>query len=332
MIVLLTCCVTATILLTACGSDETNNSSAAKGEVNLYTSQPEADAQKLIASFNKKYPDIRIKVFRSGTEEIVSKIMAEKKMGKVQADVVLVSDAATFEQLKKRDIMDAYESPEAKNIPAELVDKDHTYVGTKVMATGIIYNTNIIKQPPVSFKDLLAPAYKNQEIIPSPLYSGAAAYNLSILTRTSGLGWDFYQGLKDNNVMVDKGNGNVLNAVSEGTKGIGLIVDYMAIRAKAKGAPVDFIYPSEGVPVITEPIGVVKNSTNENLAKIFEDFVLSEEGQKITADIGYTPIRKGIQVPEGFKSIDEMKILAGNITEIVKNRDVDKQKFTVLFQ
>lgn len=334
---ILACCAAAAILMSGCGGSgksaaQSAAPQAAKGELNLYTSQPEADAQKLITAFNKKYPDVKVKVFRSGTEEVVSKVMAEKKMGKVQADVLLVADAATFEQLKKQAVLDNYESPEMKNLPAELVDKDHTYAGTKVIATGIIYNTNLVKEAPKSFMDLTKPVYKDQGMMPSPLYSGAAAYNLSLMTRTSGLGWEFYQGLKDNGMAVGKGNGGILKAVSEGSKGIGIVVDYMAVRAKAKGAPVEFVYPTEGTPVVTEPIGVVKGSANEKLGKLFEDFVLSEDGQKVTAEIGYTPVRKGVKAPAGMKSIDEMKLMTGDLSALVANREPDKQKFTELFK
>lgn len=337
-LMILTACVGAAVLFAGCGggaksgaSSAAASSAAAKGELNLYTSQPEADAQKLIAEFNKKYPDVKVKVFRSGTEEVVSKVMAEKKMGKVQADVLLVADAATFETLKKEAILDNYESPEMKNIPSELVDKDHTYAGTKVIATGIMYNTNLVKEAPKSFADLTKPVYKDQGIMPSPLYSGAAAYNLSLMTRTQGLGWDFYKGLKDNGMKVGKGNGGILKAVSEGANGVGIVVDYMVARAAAKGAPVKFVYPTEGVPVVTEPIGVVKGSANEKLAKLFEDFVLSEDGQKFTASIGYTPVRKGVKAPEGMKSVDDMKIMSGNIQELVAGREADKKQFGTIF-
>lgn len=332
---ILSCSLGAAVLFAGCGGsgDKSASSSAApaKGELSLYTSQPEADAQKLIEAFNKKYPDVKVKVFRSGTEEVVSKVMAEKKMGKVQADVLLVADAATFETLKKQAILDNYESPEMKNIPEALVDKDHTYAGTKVIATGIMYNTKLVTEAPKSFMDLTKPVYKDQGIMPSPLYSGAAAYNLSLMTRTQGLGWDFYKGLKDNGMLVDKGNGGILKAVSEGTKGVGIVVDYMVFRAAAKGAPVKFVYPEEGTPVVTEPIGVVKGSANEKLAKLFEDFVLSEDGQKFTASLGYTPVRKGMKAPEGMKSVDDMKLMTGNLQELVDNREADKKQFTALF-
>ena len=325
------------ILSTGCGKQSVQDtkktaSKVTKGEINLYTSQPEADAQKLIAAFNKKHPDIKVKIFRSGTEEVISKVMAEKKLGKVQADVLLVSDAATFEQLKSKDILEKYDSPEIKAIPDAFVDKDHTYIGTKVITTGIMYDTKKIKNPPKSFMDLTTSVYKSQISMPSPLYSGAAAYNLSLLTRTKVLGWEFYQGLKNNGVKVGKGNGSVFKDVTDGTRTIGIVVDYMAFRAKAKGASVDFVYPAEGVPFVTEPIGIVKGSANANLAKIFEDFILSVDGQKVTADIGYTPVRKDVPAPKGFTSIDKMKIITGNLAILVKEREADKQKFTEMFK
>ena len=330
-------CAAAAVLFAGCGNTGSAPASSsapaakASGSLNLYTSQPEADAQKLVEAFNKKYPDVKVKIFRSGTEEVISKVMAEKKMGQVQADVLLVADAATFEQLKKQAILENYESPELKAIPEALYDKDHTYVGTKAIATGVMYNTDLVKEAPKSFKDLTSPVYKDIGIMPSPLYSGAAAYNLSLMTRTEGLGWDFYKGLKDNGMLVDKGNGGILKAVSEGQKGVGIVVDYMVARAAKKGAPVKFVYPEEGSPIVTEPVGIIKGAANEKLAKLFEDFILSEDGQQFTASIGYIPVRKGVKAPEGMKSIEELKIMSGNLSELVDNREADKKQFTELF-
>ena len=71
------------------------------GKITLYTSQPEEDAQKLIDGFNKECPDVTVDVFRSGTEEVVSKVLAEQTAGAVQADVLLVADSVTFETLKR---------------------------------------------------------------------------------------------------------------------------------------------------------------------------------------------------------------------------------------
>ena len=302
-----------------------------KGDVTVYTSQPEEDIQALVEAFNKKQPDIKVNVFRSGTEEVVSKVLAEKKAGAVQADVLLVADAATFESLKSDDLLMSYESPELQGIGSDYCDADHTYTGTKIISTGIIINTDLVKTPPTGYHDLTGAAYKDNLVMPSPLYSGAAAYNLGVITRTDGLGWDFYKALKANNVSVQQGNGAVQKAVLAGQKSCGIIVDYMALREKAKGSPVDFIYPSEGSLIVTEPIGIVKGTQKPDLAKAFVDFILSDDGQQATAQIGYTPIKSGAQAPAGVKSAGEIKNLTYDLSELVKTRDGDKDQFSKLF-
>ena len=284
------------------------------GKITLYTSQPEEDAQKLIDGFNKECPDVTVDVFRSGTEEVVSKVLAEQTAGAVQADVLLVADSVTFETLKEQDMLLPYESPELKGIPEEYIDKDHMYTGTKVITTGIAYNTDLVKDAP------------------SPLYSGAAAYNLGVLSRNETLGWDFFQGLKDNGITVDKGNGAIQKAVVAGEKSCGILVDYMAKRSKNDGAPVEFVYPEEGSPAITEPIGVLKDSRNQDAAEAFVDFVLSDEGQELAASIGYTPVKEGVAAPEGLKSIDQIKTISADTKELYSSRDADKEKFSEIFQ
>ena len=303
-----------------------------KGSMTLYTSQPEEDAQKLIDGFNEEYPDVKVDVFRSGTEEVVSKVLAEKQADSVLADVLLVADSVTFESLKEQDLLMSYESPELKGIPDEFIDPDHMYTGTKVISTGIIYNTDMIKTAPTGFADLTTEAYKDNTIMPSPLYSGAAAYNLGVMTRSSDLGWDYYTKLKDNGVKVDKGNGAIQEAVVSGEKAAGIIVDYMAVRSKQEGSPVDFVYPSEGSPCITEPIGIVKGTKNEKIAEAFVDYVLSDKGQELASSLGYTPIKDGIAAPEGLKSISELKTMSSDISDLYKSRESDKEKFSSMFQ
>lgn len=329
---------TALFMAAGCGSEsadkkaDTGKAAGKKGEIVVYTSQPEADIQKIITAFNKQNPNVKVNVFRSGTEEVISKVMAEQKAGSVKADVLLVADDVTFTRLKDQKLLEAYKSPELKGIPAQFIDKDNMYTGTKVITTGIMVNTKQAKADPKGLKDLVKPEYKGQLVMPSPLYSGAAAYNLGVLTRTKDMGWKFYESLKANGVTVVKGNGAVQKAVAAGEKAYGLVADYMANRSRQKGAPVKFIYPAEGSPYVTEPIGLMKASKNKDAAKAFIDFVLSQKGQEVAANMGYTPVKEGVKAPEGLKSIKDFKALAGDVAALFKGREDDKKKFTSLFQ
>ncbi len=300
-------------------------------ELTIYTSQPEQDIQKFVETFNNEYPEITVNVFRSGTEEVISKVLAEKQTGKILADVLLVADDATFERLKAENILLSYASPELEGISDDYYDDDNTYTGTKLVTTGIVVNTDQVTVLPESFKDLVDVQYNGELVMPSPLYSGAAAYNLSVLTRTEGMGWDFYEELKANGIKVNKGNGSVLNDVTSGEKSVGIIIDTMAIPAMKKGAPLEFIYASEGSLIVTEPIGIVKDSANEENAKLFVDYILSEKGQVVTSEMGYPPVKAGVNPPSGFKPAAEVNNLTIDIETQVKAREEDKKEFANLF-
>lgn len=326
---------TALFALTACGQEEAGTSAGASdgeiaGTLSFYTSQPDADAQKLVEGFEKRYPEVEVETYRSGTEEVISKLNAEKMAGDIQADVLLVADSVTFEDLKEQDMLQAYESGELDSVPDEFEDADHYYTGTKIMATGIVANTES-GDVPTSWSALEEADAKAQTVMPSPLYSGAAAYNLGVLTRQDAFGWEFYEKLKTQETAVVKGNGDVLKSVASGDKQYGVIVDYLAARAKADGSPVELVYPEEGVPVITEPIGITKDTDNPAAAEAFVDYVLSEEGQKLAAELGYTPIREGIDAPEGLKTYDDMKVLQADTEALYTSRNKDKQQFEDLF-
>jgi iron(III) transport system substrate-binding protein len=332
----------AVLLLGACGGGaasetrQTEPETIAEGEslsgsLHFYTSQPDSDAAALVQAFNELHPEVKVEIFRSGTEEVMSKIAAENQAGDIQADVLLVADAVTFESLKEQELLLAYDSPEAAHIPEEFIDADHMYAGTKVMATVLAYNTNKVSDAPTSWQVLTEAEASGQAIMPSALYSGAAAYNVGVLTRQDQFGWDFFEGLHTNDITVVQGNGGVLQAVAGGEKKYGMVVDFIVARAKAEGSPIELVYPEDGVPVITEPIGIMSNTKNEAAAKAFVDFVLSEEGQKLSAELGYTPIREGVEAPEGLKPITEMNVLSHDVQELLETRDQDKQEFVSIF-
>ena len=60
-------------------------------------------------------------------------------------------------------------------------------------------------------------------------------------------GWGYFETLAKNGAIAGKGNGAVIEAVARGEKAYGIIIEYMAFNAKAKGSPVDFVFPQEGV-------------------------------------------------------------------------------------
>ncbi len=216
------------------------------GNLVLYTSQPNTDAQQTLDAFKAKHPGVNVTFVRDGTPKILAKLSAEFEAGQPQADVLLIADSVTMEGLKKEDRLLAHEKADVSAYPAGTHDAQKFWFATKLITTGIAYNTKATFKPS-SWQDLTRPEVRGQLVMPSPLTSGAALIHAATLTGTMEGGWKYYEALKDNDAIAGGGNGDVLKQVAGGQKLYGVIVDYMPIRERAKGAPVEFVFPKEGV-------------------------------------------------------------------------------------
>lgn len=296
----------------------------------LYTSQPDADAAKTVEAFNKVNPDVVVQIYRSGTSDIMSKLAAEFAAGSPQPDVLLIADAVSMELLKKDGHLLAYPEANVEGFEKDTYDADKTYFGSKLITTGIAYNT-AAKQKPEHWADLAKPDYKDGLIMPSPLYSGAAAFLLSGFVANPDLGWGFFEKLKENGTISVRGNGAVLKSVAGGEKPYGILVDFMAMNAKAEGSPVEFVFPPEGVPAVMEPVAVFSTAKNVADAKKFVDFILSDEGQKLALEQGYLPAKASVGRPSWLPDGVTVKLMPIDVSKVVESTEANNAKFADLF-
>jgi len=71
--------------------------------------------------------------------------------------------------------------------------------------------------------------------------------------------------------------------VQNGQYGIGLVIDFFGLAAKASGFPVEFVYPSM-TSIVPANIAAVAGSKSPEGARRFMQFTLSEEGQQLLLD------------------------------------------------
>ena len=301
-----------------------------KGKLVLYTSQPERDAAQTVAAFRKAHPGVDVEVFRSGTTEVMGKLAAEFAGGQPKPDVLLIADAASMEALKNDGRLQPYPEAKVDGLAPGSFDPGKTYFGSKLITTGIAVNTSA-KSRPTSWADLAKPEYKGQIAMPSPLYSGAAAIMLGTMTARSDLGWGWFEKLKASDTIAVRGNGAVMNAVANGEKPYGVLVDFMAFNAKAKGSPIDFVFPAEGLPAVTEPVAILKTTANPAAARAFVDFILSDEGQKLAVAMGYIPARASVGMPPWLPAGTRINLMPTDIGAVVQSNAANLKRFAELF-
>jgi len=297
--------------------------------VTLYTSALQPDADGLKAAFNKKYPNVAVTIYRDGTEKVIAKLRAEQEAKSVVADVLLIADAPTMENLKADKFLQPYTSPLASALDKQFVEADGYYIGTKIINSGIAVNTTASLPKPATWKDLLKPDYKGKLVTPSPQYSGAAALNYAVFLNTAAYGADFVKGLQKNGMTVVQGNGDALNKIITGELPVGIVTDNGVRAAKAKKSPVEMIYPTDGAIPITEPIAVVAGTKNLDAAKAFVDFVLSPDGQALVVTQNYIPLLPGVAPPVGVPTT--IKEFPVDARAVAKQLPDAKKQFTDIF-
>lgn len=303
---------------------------AQEGELVLYTSQPNADAQQTVDAFQAAHPDVEVSWIRDGTTKVMARLRAEFEAGAPQPDVLLIADMVTMEGLKQEGRLMAHEAADVAAYDAGLYDADKHYFSTKLITTGIVYNT-VVDTPPETYADLLEEPCRGAIAMPSPLTSGAATIHMATLTGNPGLGWDYYEGLAEAGANPQGGNGGTFRTIAGGEKLCGFVVDFLPIREKAKGAPVEFVFPPEGVSAVTEPVAILSTAKNPEAAQAFVDFLLSPEGQQLAQSQGYIPAHPDVAPPEGFPAREKIKLMAFDPAAALAKDAGNKARFSDIF-
>lgn len=314
------------------GADATPSEEAAEpATVTLYTSEPDEKAAELVAAFNEIHPEITVEVFRAGTGDLTTRVAAEQEAGEIQADVFLAADAPTFERYAADGLLREYTPADIDAINPDVVDPEGFYVGTRIIPTIIAYNTTLISEAPDSWEALTDPSYADKIVMPNPDVSGAAAFNVSVWLNTPELGEPWLEALAANNPVIVDSNGQVSQAVATGAQPVGIVVDYLIRELAEQGSPVAVAYPSEGVPYVSQPVGIFADTDEPEAAELFVDFLVSAEGQKLAVEQSYLPVRNDVGTPEGAPSMDDIAILPQDLEQIGSTRDAAVELFRSLF-
>jgi len=297
-----------------------------EGALTLYTSMTVDQAQKLNDAFRAKYPFLQINMFRAVGERLLTKIMTETQAGRFDFDVVQSAETQAY-FLKKRNLLGKYLSPEVKNLQKGFFDADGYWAAIYMMPNVIAYNTRMVKrnEVPVADDDLLNPKWRGRigmDGTKPEWYS----WKLKRLGQEKGLAYMKKLGAQEFRLYSGLTIITGLLAAGEFPLVLNTYI-HNAEDAKRKGAPVDWVAQE---PVFTkfQPIAVGAKAPHPNAAKLFVDFMLSDEGQKIIASFGRVPTRRA--VPTNVQGLDKLTFV---IDEFSAADDFNKnyEQFRAIF-
>jgi iron(III) transport system substrate-binding protein len=303
---------------------------AQSGTVNFYSSMVLDVVEPIIEEFHARHPDIRVDLLYSGSVELEQRIFAEIEAGDLRADVIWAANPALFLNLKEAGWLQRYDSPHADALLPGLKDEDNMYFAGRVHHMGIGYNTNLVPEDrvPQTWDDFLE--WGPQAAMASPLHSGTNFNMLGAFVLNENLGWDWFEKAKDANVQVVRGTGDVTRGVTSGEFAVIMGIDYIMAAEAAKGAPVAFTFPSDGVLALPSPLAIGKNASNVEAAQVFVDFILSREGQQILVDRHFMPVRGDIDPPAGLPS-GEIVALPTDVEWLAEHGSELRERFANMY-
>ena len=301
---------------------------AQKTELLVYTALETDQLKAYTESFQKTNPNIDLKFVRDSTGVITAKLLAEK--ANPQADVVLGVSASSLEIFKAEGMLVPYTPAGFDQLNPTYSDpaRPPSWIGMDVYSAVICYNTvegqkkNI--PAPKSWADLTKPVYKGQVVMPNPASSGTGFLDVSGWLQTMGEqnAWKYMDALHENIAQYTHSGSKPCRQAGAGEFVVGVSFDFRGNDVKAKGAPVELIFPTEGLGWDIEASGIIKNTKHMDAAKRLIDWTATREANEAFAKNFVIVSRKDVKAGLPNLPADlESKLIKNNFSYSAKNRD-----------
>ncbi|BBK43176.1 ABC transporter substrate-binding protein [Allostella vacuolata] len=298
-----------------CCSKELVDAANKEGKLVLYTALLLDSEQIVMKEFNKKFPKVKVDIVRAPGARLFTRIETEAAAGKLGADVVDLTDLGLAKRIEN--VFADYAPPNAAQWQKETMISPKLWPRT-VHVYGLAYNVALLKDPPKSWKDMTNPAYKGKMglVIAG---SGGTTWTKAMFQRKV-LGEDYWKAVAAVEPRLYESNGPLATAVVSGEVQVAMLLVNATLPLKQDGAPIEVVYPTEGMPTTPGAAGITKTAANPNAAKLFLDWFLSLEGQNaMVGKLGFVSLLNGANVPPGAPK--DIKLWIPNKEEYEKLRD-----------
>lgn len=269
-----------------------------EGKIVYYTADFTEPEQVIIKEFNRRFPFVRVEMVRAPGGQLITRIRTEAAANKLLADVVNHSDRGLM--LGIADLFQDYAPPNAKAYRDDVQVAPQLWPKT-TLGWSIAYNTELEKNPPKTWMDLCKPEYGPKKIGQVIAPSGGTTWTRIMFERQT-FGEDYWAKQAKTQPILYPSGAPCSDALVRGECSIGVLLYNIAYIKKKDGAPVDIIFPSDGVPLNYYAAGVTKASANPNAAKLFLNWCMSDEGQAFhIKELGYLSALKSAPFnPPGY--------------------------------
>ncbi|NVM98218.1 ABC transporter substrate-binding protein [Arthrobacter sp. SDTb3-6] len=277
-------------------ADKTTYDKAKTETLSLYSGYTESSEAALVAAFTKD-TGIKVNVVRLTPNKLSERVLSEKGAGKLGADVIRTSDYRIAKSMEDAGVWQNYDVPGASKFKDVSIDGGKfTRMFDSVYTLG--YNTQLVKEAdaPTSWADAVSGKWQGK----IGIVQGGSGGSTAALNRfmDSKLGPDYFKSYAAQKPTIYDSLGAEATALARGEVAVGTVtISGTNLSAVQDKAPVKFIVPKEGLVAYDYFLGMTSSAKNTDAAKVFMNYNLSKQGQKIFGQLGEYPVRTDVAPP-----------------------------------
>lgn len=272
-----------------------------EGKLSIVSTVDPNDFQPIFAAFQAKHPYVKELNFIKASHEIRAvKTLVEFKIGRVSYDIMhgLGGEMRHYKEINA--LTDIRDLPLWKIYPNEFKDPEGHWITWKLDFWGIAYNTKQVKKEdlPKTWEQLIDPKWKGKQI------ALGNRPQLWALQLWSGWGADRTKTFLKNLFALEpqlrkEGLNAMVTLCAAGEYKMNFPAGHYRVKQMAdEGGPVAWAWP-EPAPVAHDELVILKGSPNPYTAKIFANWQLSQEGQRVVyKHTEITPPHPALQTKE----------------------------------
>ena len=293
----------------------------ATGEnVNVYSHRHYDVDLELYERFEEQ-TGIKVNLVEGGSDELIERLTREG--AESPADILMTVDAGRLHRAKQAGLLRPISSPTLTAlIPEHLRDPDGHWFGLTQRARVIVYHPDRVDPAELSsYEDLTDPRWRGRILI----RSSSNIYNQSLLASMiahhgADFAHDWAAGIVENFARTPKGNDRAqMTAVAAGAGDIAIVNTYYVGRMlnssagaeREVGAQMRVFLPNQngrGAHVNVSGAGITASSRNPAGALRLLEFLVSEEAQRVWAQVNYEyPVNTNVDPAPLLQSWGELK-------------------------
>lgn len=273
----------------------------------VYTAHKEEVYGPIVKEFQAR-TGIWVEVVAGGTNELLERIAAQSEAP--ECDVMFGGGVESLSAYAG--LFEPYTCSGAELLKPSLRPEGDLWTPFSALPVVLIYNAKLVDESELTgWGDLLDSRWRGKIAFADPAVSGSSyTAAVTMLSCLPGETWELLEAFVDNlDGDILAGSGDVVSAVSGGSKSIGVTLEETALKGIAQGEDIGIIYPAEGTSAVPDGSALILGAPHPGNAKAFLEFVQSTDVQALVVnDFSRRSVRQDVDDREELPTEEEMGV------------------------